>query len=746
MFFTLRFAALHDDDGGDSKDDFNSDTVDIDEGNSAIEGKDLGRLSDIEPGGTLAVATEDFPETAEDEMELDRDDLTDDIPVPDTDVDLAGIPRQIENLSLENDDVLKQMVESGAYQTWQDGQGEAISISQWKLVYDSLGGTEPQLEKMLEASLDHGETPLIFTVRHDLQKTVRDLLKNGADPQETSRETLQTPLHMAVLSGSGDIARLLIDHGVDVNAADNEGREPLHLAVIAGNEDLVRLLMKHGANINAADINGSTPLTYAVNSRHQGIDRLLLENFAAPLVHTRTSSKEGLGFRVRAIQQHFSHLEGNLNFDRGQVITVTDGTHPHTWFGTYVNENGEREAGRFPSTFVEGGLEVPRRPDRPADVYKRYQGQFEGTDLQPIYPTSRDILHQELSGKERLIQRRDAIKNLIETEAIFLRDINILEEIYKGTSEACPRLDGRTIRLIFRNNHDVIKFHTSFLAQLKTAAESVYISQRREFSDSSGWNPNDAPDLLEDKDRETSLGATFCENLEQMKAVHSIFQSKSEQSTQILARLQKDTIVRVWLNECNQAAKDLSTKTSLESFLAEPSRRFREYIKLLGAIETQTPLVHPDKEHLIRAQRQLEEAIIEINQTKQSFGLVHQILSMGRESHSRLSLNRLLRKSDEKPPVSKSEDPEFEELYDIFTTEYTQLQIVINDFNNSGERDAAHVQNFQTYATTMNLNMCLAPGSSYPELVRKWENFDRLMHDLEKVYLEDHVSRSTKTT
>jgi ankyrin repeat protein len=74
-----------------------------------------------------------------------------------------------------------------------------------------------------------------------------------------------------------EIAKLLLDAGVDANSKDNYGATPLHGAVACGNIQLVRLLISHGANVRNTNINGAGPIHHAYSS---DMLTLLLQNGA----------------------------------------------------------------------------------------------------------------------------------------------------------------------------------------------------------------------------------------------------------------------------------------------------------------------------------------------------------------------------------------------------------------------------------------------------------------------------------
>lgn len=231
--------------------------------------------------------------------------------------------------------------------------------------------------------------------------------------------------------------------------------------------------------------------------------------------------------------------------------------------------------------------------------------------------------------KKRLFTRLETIKELIDTETFFIRDMNIVEEIYKGTAEACPRLDDKTIKLIFRNTDKIIQFHSAFLIELKEGVSSIYTPRTHRLVqkvDTSSPSDRAPPlssaaaaasgQLSDDKDRETSLGPIFIRNMEDMKQVHETFLKNSDHANKRLIQIQEDPTVQVWLNECNEVARELTRAWNLDSLLIKPMQRITKYPNLLIQLLHATPLDHPDRASLEAAKTALESAIEEINKTK----------------------------------------------------------------------------------------------------------------------------------
>jgi ankyrin repeat protein len=72
-----------------------------------------------------------------------------------------------------------------------------------------------------------------------------------------------------------NLAKVLIEHGANVNSQDTDNWTPLHFASKDGYVDAARLLLDHGADANALDNNNVTPFHLASRYGHLEIVQLL---------------------------------------------------------------------------------------------------------------------------------------------------------------------------------------------------------------------------------------------------------------------------------------------------------------------------------------------------------------------------------------------------------------------------------------------------------------------------------------
>ena len=116
---------------------------------------------------------------------------------------------------------------------------------------------------------ENGETALMMPgsfLAKDDAILVQNLISAGAKPDQSSNSG-KTPLIAAARFGQIGNVKILLDEGVSVNAADDNGRTAI-MEAARWTEDMkvISLLMSRGADINAMDKNGDTALTIAVAS------------------------------------------------------------------------------------------------------------------------------------------------------------------------------------------------------------------------------------------------------------------------------------------------------------------------------------------------------------------------------------------------------------------------------------------------------------------------------------------------
>ncbi|KAF3344776.1 hypothetical protein VD0002_g1466 [Verticillium dahliae] len=78
------------------------------------------------------------------------------------------------------------------------------------------------------------------------------LSQEGADPNQRDY-TGRSPLHLAVMNSTPDVARALVDHGARLTARLADGNTALHLAAERGNVEMVRILMERSITNEAEE-------------------------------------------------------------------------------------------------------------------------------------------------------------------------------------------------------------------------------------------------------------------------------------------------------------------------------------------------------------------------------------------------------------------------------------------------------------------------------------------------------------
>jgi ankyrin repeat protein len=101
---------------------------------------------------------------------------------------------------------------------------------------------------------------------------LRALLQEGTDPNLRDRSA-ETALHRVAGDLENEpapenlqIARLLLESGAEINAADKDQHTPLMSAAHGGSAEMIALFLQQGADTEARDREGKTALMYALQN------------------------------------------------------------------------------------------------------------------------------------------------------------------------------------------------------------------------------------------------------------------------------------------------------------------------------------------------------------------------------------------------------------------------------------------------------------------------------------------------
>jgi ankyrin repeat protein len=134
-----------------------------------------------------------------------------------------------------------------------------------------------------EPLLGEGTTPVMRAAKNGDAAAIRILLDRGADPA-LPQKNHTTALMFAAGDGRGtgvftkdigterdllDSVKVLVEHGVDVNAFNDNGQTAMHFAAQVS-DDTVRYLAAHGAQVDRRDRQGHTPVDLALGIGARG--------------------------------------------------------------------------------------------------------------------------------------------------------------------------------------------------------------------------------------------------------------------------------------------------------------------------------------------------------------------------------------------------------------------------------------------------------------------------------------------
>ncbi len=135
-------------------------------------------------------------------------------------------------------------------------------------------GSEALIRLLLDAGADPnlldgaGRSPLHLASAKVRPTILKLLIEAGADVGQMDRSGQNSLHHVGSFwgrqrkSSTGEVIRILLDNGVDINAADNLEQSPL-VHILRRVPSLAPMLLEAGADPNRPDHQGRTPLLYA---------------------------------------------------------------------------------------------------------------------------------------------------------------------------------------------------------------------------------------------------------------------------------------------------------------------------------------------------------------------------------------------------------------------------------------------------------------------------------------------------
>ena len=152
-------------------------------------------------------------------------------------------------------------------------------LSVWVWIYDP---ERPRhLRWRFESPAAPRATPLhyaAFCGLHDIATFL--IVEHSQDVNARGFDAEESPLHVSSRQGHVEVARVLLEHGADTEARDNDDFSPLEQAAYEGHIELVQILLEHGADANAQDKERCTPLYWVSEAGLLSVAQVLLSHGA----------------------------------------------------------------------------------------------------------------------------------------------------------------------------------------------------------------------------------------------------------------------------------------------------------------------------------------------------------------------------------------------------------------------------------------------------------------------------------
>ena len=367
---------------------------------------------------------------------------------------------------------------------------------------------------------------------------------------------------------------------------------------------------------------------------------------------------------------------------------------------------------------------------------------------------------QAMEAQKKLKQRRHIIKELVDTEMTFERDMKVVVDIYQATAEAiATKAD---LAIIFINSEEVAQFSRNFGTQLKNTAKPIYDKFRTGRSSSaqpsltrssSYASTLDGDKELSDADRDrlTRIGDVFLASAAEMERVYTEYMVKANAANTKAQTVLQTEKGKLWTETCHNESRDLTSAWDLPSLLVKPVQRGTKYKLFLDDLLKSTPTDHPDYDSLRKAHDVVAAMMNRINEAKKHTELIEQAMGRKRKDSSATKgftltkINRGTEKLKQNMGLAEAyEDSEYTKLFQDFDERLVFcMAVIVPDQENYRTSLNAWISKLCSIAEAGDAWVEVQP-TKHLEMESKLRHFSQAARSIRRVGIEPHLAQIDK--
>lgn len=181
--------------------------------------------------------------------------------------------------------IVQKLIESGADPAIKDDEDISSMFASIIRGNFSIAELLSPYSDINEVSAYHSNvTMLMYAARINHEEMAKFLLEKGADPSQFDKHGCNILTHSIRGGMNKSFITVLAEYGADLNYTNKEtGNSPLIEAVITGNTEAAEILIRSNVNLNIINYEGVTALISAEQNKNYHLRDLLLENGAISL-------------------------------------------------------------------------------------------------------------------------------------------------------------------------------------------------------------------------------------------------------------------------------------------------------------------------------------------------------------------------------------------------------------------------------------------------------------------------------